>query len=279
MSFQLRGIGVPAVQPPPFIVVWGPEGSGKTSFCAGASRPLFVCAEQGARALGMPCYPYDANDATLTLDSFEELRQLLWSIAQHGQAHYPYDFVIVDSASSLEPLIHAEVCAQACVASIADVGGGFGKGHMQAANRWLEVCVTIQQALARAGIGLILIAHQAQGKNERAEGSSYDEYKPDLNKRASAVVLRNAEHVIYLGWETRVAQENLGFEKTHSYGTGHERKMYLQKTPFASAKNRWGLPATIDIPESIEHPTVGWDLFKNAAAEALARRGQQAPVL
>lgn len=247
--------------------MYGPEGCGKTSFLAGAPGVLFLRAEDGIGTLDVARFPADDADGGPVFRTFPEVIETLQAVAAAPAGEFPN--VVLDSISAVERLIHEHVCATNGVQTLEHVGGGYGKGYSEAVDHMTTLVRWLQQ-VQTTGRGVYVIAHAEVEKFQDPEGEDYDEYRPRLHKKARNVLVAEMDHVLFMNWRTFRSTSEQGFGKKSTTATGHERMLYTAKKPAAYAKNRYGLPAEIRLPDDSTNPTAGFAIFLEAVAEATA---------
>ncbi|MCX7701182.1 MAG: ATP-binding protein [Gemmataceae bacterium] len=98
---------------PPRILLYGPEGIGKTTFGSQAPKPIFVPTEDGQDEIDCAKFLLAA-----TLD------EVLAAITDLRSQPHDYETVVIDSLDWLERLIWDKLCGQYGVSSIEKVDGG-----------------------------------------------------------------------------------------------------------------------------------------------------------
>lgn len=226
---------------PPRLLLYGIEGIGKSTFAAGAPRPIFIPIEDGLDEIDCEKFPQPARyDEVLT--ALEELRT---------QPH-DYESVAIDSLDWLERLIWDKLCGEFGVNSIEKVDGGYAKGYTHALTYWREI-LSCLNALRARGMVVILIAHAKVEKFEDPESSPYDRYSPRLHKHASALAAEWCDAVLFATRRIRTQTEDAGFNRkrtiAHAIGKdGGERILRTVGGPTCIAKNRYGISE--DLPLS-----------------------------
>jgi hypothetical protein len=110
------------------LVVYGTEGIGKSTFAAGAPRPVFIQTEDGLDEI--TC---DKFQLATTYD------EVLTALAELRAEQHDYETVVIDSLDWLERLVWDRVCQDSGVTSIEKADGGFAKGYTHALTYWREV--------------------------------------------------------------------------------------------------------------------------------------------
>lgn len=222
MNFDLTKLDANPVLRPPRMIVLGPPKIGKTTFAAGSPSPVVVPirGEEGADDLAVPRFP--------TCTSYDEVMEALRTL--HEQ---PHDFgtVVLDSVSTMEPLVWESVCRSEGVDSIEKVGGGFGKGYVEAVGKWRLVMDALD-ALRAQGMASILIGHVVVRTFADPTTESYDQYQLDLNRHAAAALMRWSDCILFANYRALVRKEESGFNKSNRKAVlREERCLFTQMRP------------------------------------------------
>lgn len=241
---------------PPRILIYGPEGIGKTSFAAGAPGAIFIETEDGSDSLDVARFPEKARHFRDVLESLRELRD----------GEHDFRTVVIDSMDGLESLIHKWILESDGAETMAKACGGYGAAYREVApQHWATVCGALDQ-LRERGMGSILVAHAGVYPVKDPETPEYDNHRPRLHKDSEPLLREWADVV---GFATRrivqkVAKDADGTEKfipINAGQSGAERILRLSGAPTFVAKNRYGLPHEIPL---------SWDAFAAAFSKATA---------
>lgn len=213
------------------VVLYGPEGIGKSSFAAQFPNPIFIDTEGSTTEM-------DVN-RTPKPTSWEMLRQQVqWVKQQRGQ----FGTLIIDTIDWAEMLCVESVCAIHGKKGVEDFG--YGKGYTYVAEeigRFLNLLTDVIEA----GIHVVLTAHMQIVKFEQPdEMGAYDRYQLKLGQktgsRTAALVKEWADMVLFFNYKTfSVATDKEGKKNKAQGGT---RTVYANHHPTWDAKNRQGLP-------------------------------------
>jgi len=205
---------------PPRIVMAGVEKIGKSTFAAGAPNPIFlpIKGEDGIDALDVARTP--------VIDSYINLLGALQMLAEE---HHDYKTIVIDSVSTVEPLIWQQVCVDAGVDTIEKVGGGFGKGYIEAVYKWREIMAGLDYLRDQKNMCSIMIGHVAVKTFTDPVNESYDQYELDIQKRASSALLRWSDCILFSNSKTVVKTDENTNKKRGVQRT--ERVLYTQKRP------------------------------------------------
>ena len=243
---------------PVFALIYGVDGIGKTTFAASAPNPIFLGAETGTNQLDVSRLPAP--------NSYAEFLQQVHALRTEK---HDYKTAVIDSLDWLEPLIWAQVCSEANVASIELAYGGFGKGYSKAMDNWRQVIRALQ--LVQRRMHVILIAHAQIKKFEDPEAiASYDRYLVALNEKAANLLRQAVDVVLFANYKTKVINIREGTQGAKGKGRGTaERVMYTETRPAFDAKNRFGLP--FELP-------LDWKVFGAAVKEFYGVKAPLVPV-
>ncbi|MCR2036152.1 ATP-binding protein [Adlercreutzia mucosicola] len=218
-----RGI-VPKAQK---VVVYGPEGIGKTTLAARFPDPLFVDVEGGSAHMDVARVEAPRSWAALL------------SAVDAVAAERPCATLVIDTADWAERLCAEHLCAKNRWASIETPG--YGKGYTELAEEFGRLLDKLTEA-AGAGVNVVLAAHAAMRKFEQPdEAAAYDRWELKLQKKTAPLVKEWADAVLFLTYKTIVEKVGEGFG-AKGKARGGKRVMYASHHPCWDAKNRWGLP-------------------------------------
>jgi hypothetical protein len=232
MSF-LEKVTVGRKSKPHLILVYGPDGVGKTSFGAGAPNPIFLGTEDGTDFLDVARFPSPAN----WLDVIESIKELI-------SKEHQFKTLVIDSLDWLEPLLWRQICEDYKVKSIELAAGGFGKGYVEATERWCKFMQLLNILRARKSMNVILIAHcETKPYNDAQLQVSYDRYQLKLDRRASPKFREWVDAVLFANYEIYTQKDGNSIK---AFGEGG-RKLWTEGRPGFDAKNRMGLKESIDL--------------------------------
>lgn len=232
---------------PPIVVVYGPGGCGKTTFAAGADAPVLLAVEDGIGNLDVDHW---------TISSYAEIMQAIGVLYSDD---HPFKTAIVDSLDWAEPLIWAEACRKNGWTDLEQPG--YGKGYVAALTHWREIIDGLRALRDEKGMTVVLIAHHTVKRFDDPANEPYDRYLLKMHERASNLVIEAADVVGFMNYRVSLAKADVGFNKKVARGVGGgQRVLYLEERPGFIAKNRYAMPASIDLPNTQE-PAQLWHAF------------------
>ena len=232
MTFDLKSIRKNEAIAAPRVVCYGVEGIGKSSFAAGATKPIFILTEDGLGSLKVDHFPM--------AQSFDDVMGAIDSL--YTEKH-DFETVVLDSLDWLEAIIQREIEAKHEAKELA-----YGKGALIAAEKWREILEGFNALRNDKGMAVILIAHTTIKRFDSPETEPYDRYQPKLQERSNAVVREWCAALLFANYKTIVKNADVGFNKAVARGisTG-ERLLYTSEKPAYMAKNRYNLPESIPL--------------------------------
>ena len=239
MAISLASLKTSAGTKPPLIVLYGVGGVGKTTLAAGAPDPVVIWTEDGAGKLKLPGW---------RVNTYAEVTEAISTL--YTEEH-EFKTLVVDSADWLETLIWTEACARNDWKTIEDAG--YGKGYVAALMVWKEYLEGLNALRDEKGMTIIQIAHADIKRFDNPETEPYDRYVIKLHAKASSLIQEHADIVGFLNYRVSLQKADVGFNKKVSRAVGGgQRVLYLEERPAFHAKNRFGLPTSIDLPTTKE---------------------------
>jgi hypothetical protein len=226
MPFDIASITIGTCLRAPRIVLLGVEKIGKSSFGARANDPIFIPikGEEGIDSIDVNKFP--------VVRCYDDLLACMRTLCSEAHDHQT---VVIDSASTLEPIIWQDVCKrEGNVPSIEKVGGGYGKGYTEALSRWRQITDSLDALREARGMASIIVGHVKVKRFDDPAGPSYDQYQFDINDKAANLLYRWADAIWFANTKVVVKAEDVGFSKEKHRGidiTGGARYLYTQKRP------------------------------------------------
>jgi hypothetical protein len=196
-----------------------------------------------------------------TANTFGEVLEGLATLATEKHDYQTY---VLDSVSALEPLIWAETCAlNGNAASIEKVNGGFGKGYIEALKCWSDLLAGLDHLRTAHNMTVILIGHTKVKPFNDPLADPYDAYIIDLQERASALLFRWADCILFAGRKPTVKNIVGKGDSVTTHGIGGDKSICF-------TRKRAGIPAGGrgvygQLPPEIP---LTWQAFADAVAAA-----------
>lgn len=219
---------------PQKLVIYGPEGVGKSTLASQTPDPVFLDTEGGTHHLDV-----------VRLDSTATWEEITAAVTQLSKAEHPFKTLVIDTADWLEKRLAEHLCRKANKDSIEDFG--YGKGWVILGEEFAKFLASLDRLLAQ-GMHVVFLAHSQVRKFEAPDqAGSYDRFELKLSKQVAPLLKEWADVVLFANFVTRVAEKDNG--KMRGVG-GKERVLFANHTAAFDAKNRHGLPDK--LPFSIE---------------------------
>ncbi|MHC1723193.1 MAG: ATP-binding protein [Aminipila sp.] len=207
------------------IVVYGPEGIGKSTFAACFPYPLFIDTEGSTKNLNVARTPRPS--------SFTMIMEQIKHVKQHPELCRT---LVIDTADWAEQLCLTEICAKYSKKGIEDFG--YGKGYVYLAEDFGRF-LNLLEDLIDVGINVVINAHASMRKFEQPdETGAYDRWELKLKKQTAPLLKEWADMILFANYKTLVIKD----ENDKAKARGGKRVMYTTHHPCWDAKNRHGLP-------------------------------------
>lgn len=219
------------IQPKPLkVVVYGPEGIGKSTFASMFPDPLFIDTEGSTARMDVA--------RTETPTSLAMLMQLLTEIKDNPPG---CKTLVIDTIDWAERLCTQAVCAKNGKTGIEDFG--YGKGYSYIYEEMGRILNLLNDIWER-GMHIVITAHAAIRKFEQPdEMGAYDRWELKLINspkcNSCAMVKEWADMVLFANYKTYAVAADKEGKKMKA--RGGERVMYTAHNPCWDAKNRFGL--------------------------------------
>lgn len=206
------------------VVVYGPEGIGKSSFLAKFPNIIFSDTEGSTYHMDVDRTPKPSSWTML-------LEQVRYFIRNPQKL----DTFGLDTADWAEKLCVIELCAKSNKDGIE--GFGYGKGYTYLAEEFGKL-LNLLEELIEVGVNVVIAAHAFMRKFDQPdEMGSYDRWELKLTKYVAPMVREWADMILFANYETYVVKTDDKKNKAQ----GGKRVMYAAHHPCWDAKNRHGL--------------------------------------
>lgn len=224
---------------PPRLVVYGPQGSGKTTFASKAPGVLFMDIEDGLHGI---------ESAKQRITCWGEVVEMITAL--HQQEHQ-FKTLAIDTIDWLERLIHASIALDNNVNSIDDIP--YGRGFGYALEYWDMFLKGMTSLRDNKGMTIILLAHDKIKRFDDPMTDGYDRYMLKLHDKASSLVQEWADGVLFMKSKTFIKTEKTGFSEKKK-GVDGGTYLHTTETPAYQAKHRTSLALPDEFPISEKNP-------------------------
>ncbi len=218
------------------IVIYGPEGIGKSTFAAHFPEPVFIDTEGSTKDMDVARF----DKAT----SWAMLLQQVKYVIDHSDICRT---LVIDTADWAEQIEIESLCEQKGWTGLEDAG--YGKGYTYSAETFGRFLNLLEDVIAK-GIHVVMTAHAQLRKVELPEEmGAYDHWEMKTSKKVAPMIREWADAVFFANYKTRVIEVD-----KKKKAQGGQRVMYTVHTPFWDAKNRYGLQEELPFDyDSIRH--------------------------
>mgnify|MGYP000417662755 FL=1 len=218
------------------VVVYGPEGIGKSTFASQFPDPVFIDTEGSTAAMDVARLPRPT--------SWNMLLKEVEYIKSHPETCRT---LVIDTIDWAEQLCVDHICSIYNKKGIEDFG--YGNGYVYTKEEFGRFLNRLSDVI-EVGVNIVLTAHAQLRKFEQPdELGAYDRWELKLGKKTqsqtSPLVKEWADMLLFCNYKTySVATDKDG--KKHK-AQGGKRVMYTSHHPCWDAKNRYGLPEMCDF--------------------------------
>lgn len=218
------------------VVIYGPEGIGKSTFASRFPDPVFI----------------DTEGSTNDMDVARLPRPTSWNML-FDEIDYVKNnpgvckTLVIDTIDWAELLCVEHICAVHNKKGIEDFG--YGNGYVYTKEEFGRFLNRLSD-LIEVNVNVVLTAHAQLRKFEQPdEMGAYDRWELKLGKKTqsqtSPLVKEWADMLLFANYKTySISVDDKG--KKHK-AQGGKRVMYTQHHPCWDAKNRFGLPEECDF--------------------------------
>ena len=223
------------------VVIYGPEGVGKSTLAARFPQPLFIDTEGSTNKMDVARYPKPT--------SWEMLKNEVREAPKTG-----CKTIVIDTIDWAEKLCIASICDASQKKGIEDFG--YGKGYVYEREEFGKFLDLLQE-IVDGGVNVVLTAHAQIRKFEQPDDlGAYDRWELKLGQKTgsqiSPIVKEWADMVLFCNYKTHTVVTDKEGKKRKAQGG--ERVMYTSHNPCWDAKNRDGLPEILPLAyEPIAH--------------------------
>lgn len=222
------------------VVLYGPEGIGKTTLASGFPDPLFLDTEGSTAHMDVRRIVFGGT--------WEALVDAVTDVAIQKDCCRT---LVIDTADWAEQMCIEFVCRKYKKGGIEEFG--YGKGYTYISEEFSKLLAQLD-AVVLSGRNVVITAHAKMRKFELPdEMGAYDRWEMKLSKQVAPLLKEWCDALLFLNYETYVVKSESGASK----GRGGKRVMYCSHHPCWDAKNRFGLPDKTDL--SIEALQCLWE--------------------
>lgn len=232
----------------PIMILYAPNGHGKTTFLASIPELFIIDTEDKCNEVNTPRYvPESYTDV---------IESLLYILNGFKPNELPYNAIAIDTLDWLEKRTHEDICLKYNVKTIIDDKCkelNFGKGNILAANMFIgDILPLIEAIRKKHNIPIILCAQHQKIKVKEPDKDEYSVIDLRLDSKLAGALSDKVEAKLYLN--CRYMKDQKG-----SMIPSDERFLITSPQKGIAAKNSLDLPNQIIIGRY-----TGWqDFYKS----------------
>jgi hypothetical protein len=227
------------------VLIYGPEGIGKSTFAAQFPEPVFIDTEGSTKDMDVARFE-KASSWTMLMEQIRYVKQNPSTCKT----------LVIDTVDWAEQMCVADLCARYGKKGVEDFG--YGNGYVYAKEEFGRFLNALEEVV-EAGVNVVLTAHAQMRKFEQPdEMGSYDRWELKLGKKTSSqtapLAKEWADMVLFANYKTwSVAVDDKGKKRK---AQGGARVMYTSHHPCWDAKNRYGLPDEAPFEYDVIRPII-----------------------
>jgi hypothetical protein len=223
------------------VLVYGPEGVGKSTFAAGAPGAVFIGEAGGTDHLDVARFP--------SPQKWEDVADALTVLENES---HDFKTVVIDTLDYLEPICWEGVCRLEGKKNIEAFG--YGKGYLAAMEEFRIMLGRLEMLLEAKRMNVVLLAHAHVRTFHNPAGDDYDHYELRMHAKTAEILRAWPKAVLFANYRVYTNEsKNDGRIRGVSDGS---RILHCTPHPAWHAKNRYGLPDELPL---------SWDEFVSCA--------------
>ena len=128
---------------------------------------------------------------------------------------------------------------------------------MAADGAWRQFLRAVTALRDHRSMTIVLVGHAAIERVEDPRAPAFTSYSLRLHRRARALVQDAADVIGFLADDLRVVTEDTGFNRERTRAAASPaRFLFVEGTPAFCAKNRYGLPPKIEVPDRLRYQSL-----------------------
>jgi len=259
---RLKQIVKQRLRVPLRVLIFGAEGTGKSTLASGAPAPLWFDVEDGSAHLEVARYPFRDGPGGHVPHGYQEILAAIDDLATHDHG---YQTLVIDTLDRLEALMWQWMIQRDAPSSKVKLTGiesyGYGRGYVAAVDEWRSLCLKLDRLRMAKGMSIVMLAHAQIRPFKNPLGDDFDRYNLRLNDKGAGFLKEWSDITGFACFEEGAA--SLGGERARGVSTGR-RLLKLERTAAYDAKSRYALPAEVEL--NISNP---WAPLADAIESAL----------
>lgn len=217
------------------VVVYGPEGIGKSTFASKFPDPVFIDTEDSTKHMDVARTPKPSSWTML----LEQVKYFITNPHLLGT-------LVIDTADWAEIFCINEICSKSQKSGIEDFG--YGKGYVYLVEEFGRL-LNLLNELVDKNVNVVFTAHAQMRKFEQPdELGAYDRWEMKLQKKTAPLLREWADMVLFANYKTYVVNvDGQGVQKGKNKAQGGKRVIHTAHHNCWDAKNRHDLAPELDF--------------------------------
>lgn len=236
------------IEKPVFLIIYGGDKMGKTTFLSEAPNVIALDVEDGTNN-----FDNITRIPAEKLRTWVDLNDYLKSIRDDD---HDYETLGLDSLDRIELLLHNHICKIQNKDNIEECFGSYGKWVAGTMNFWSEFINILKEIRDKRGMNIIVIGHSVtKPYNDPMQPAPYDRHGLKLNEKHAGLWREQVDAILFVNTEVFLKVQKAG--KAKAFGD-NKRILYTTNAPQYYAGNRYGLPSELPF-EKGEAWRVFWE--------------------
>lgn len=251
---RMGAVSTGRLKEPLRVLVYGPEGVGKTTLAVTAPNSILVDADGGSGKLVTKRYTWSDEPDGHVPRHYEDILAACQDFAEND---WPYSTIVFDTADKIERLMMSFICRrESGKKSQLNKDGrpvenieafGYGKGWSLVLDEWIALCRRFDWIRLHRRKNVVIVGHVGLQTIRNPSGDDYDRFMPRIYKTAAAFLKEWSDIVAYYTFDD-VAMKDEGDARARGISTG-KRLIHLERTAAFDAKTRIPMPDEIEVDE------------------------------
>lgn len=245
----LKNVVKGKIEKPAFVIIYGADKMGKSTFASEAPKTIFLDVEGGTNNL-------DGDISRIEDSKLKTWPDLLAYIESIKNDQHDFETLAIDSLDRVELLLHQHICKEQKKDNIEECFGSYGKWVAGVMGYWSDFINSLKEIREKREMNIVVIGHSlTKPYNDPMQPAPYDRHSLKLNEKHAGLWREQVDAILFVNTEVFVKMNKTG--KAKAFGD-NKRILYTTGAPQYYAGNRYGLPSELPF-EKGEAWRVFWE--------------------